>query len=435
MHRLVRAKVDRLAIISLMLLMSPAVAAAASLAGILKGAVGLKALAVLSHFAALVIGGVLVSRVGTRKQAVAIAFPLAVCTVFPLTRIAISVFENLQFKSITELLFIQGGYYQLPFVAIAYLVVSCGAARRVKVLRCYGIIMLPVGVVAVCFAMKAGGDSKHGIVSLATDNAFIPVSLLACNRKDLTSFLAGVLAIAALFIVGAMFAVRTYVICSVVLMLAIGCVSVLSGKGGWSLQEALVYIALPCLALCLATFAASSLGGQTEHKISEKWKTDSLIEVLATCKRKLSLMPLWEWEGNSRREILVDAFRDFDDVDWLFGRGLLANYQSFEDRKTIEMGVAQETFRWGAVHTTSFLVVICVALYRLSRRIGGNVWCEMMICVLSLNLVNLFVFGIPQVSVYHLLVFVALLAAWWPAEACDSRQEKLVKRRCVGAAE
>ena len=142
------------------------------------------------------------------------------------------------------------------------------------------------------------------------------------------------------------------------------------------------------------------------------------------------VLNLFFWEGNSRSGVLTDAFGNFSASEWIFGRGILGQYESFVERHTIEMGWAQEVFNWG-VGYVCFLLVIMVytcfgyfkgAAYRVdssSFMFGG---------IIVTRMLDGFVFGIPVCSVYSLLMFACIFD---PATRDKGRVAQLPTRTYV----
>ena len=107
----------------------------------------------------------------------------------------------------------------------------------------------------------------------------------------------------------------------------------------------IIYICSIAYLIGLFSFLTESTLLQ-KKSVYEKFQFDSMFYMFEKIINDPRTANILLWEGNSRADILIDAFRNFTFEQYLWGRGVFGTYISFVKRSTIEMGWYQ-LFRWG----------------------------------------------------------------------------------------
>lgn len=336
-----------------------------------------------------------------------IAMPTILIIMFyPILSIMLDVFHQGGFKALTDGLIIQGGYYQLLLVGLAIAVLSSKINIHQLIYK-YSLITFPIGIFIVFLSFTLPIEKALGIGFLSLTNVFIPSSILAFYPQRKISFLIGWMAIFMILFLSSYLGSRSYTLVGV--YLAIGAMVVLH-KTRKKLVYKMLFIALIAyLSGAFSFFNATS--ELREASIIDRYQFDSLFLSLENFLHDGDLIKLFFWEGNSRASILIDAFSSFTMMDWLFGQGINATYISFVERSTIEMAWAQETFRWGLLYVVSLITIFQKSRNNLKKYaiIWGNEFFWILNILILVKLLDGFVYGMPESSVYNLLVFWAVM--------------------------
>ena len=237
---------------------------------------------------------------------------------------------------------------------------------------------------------------------LAYVNCFIPLSLLAFLPITTKHFYIGWMSIFSIIFFASMQSSRSYILVGLYFTTAAFFVLYKNSK-----KITFIFIILGSL---LYT-SGSSYYFQENTKVVEKFQTDSPSIVITNSIDSASLLPLFFWKGNSRAGILIDAFSDFSLSDWLFGRGVFATYISFTERSIIEIGWAQDTFRFGILYVLFTMSFLWFAQKKLNSIFifEHNILYKVLSTLIIIKILDAFIFGVPQYSLYNLFVFWGLM--------------------------
>ncbi|MCC9642720.1 hypothetical protein LOC71_10570 [Rhodopirellula sp. JC740] len=378
--------------------------------GIVRSSLVLKVLAVGAFYASTCYSISVIYRNRERLSAYGVLLFVSVASVYPVASSVVQFIEVGTFRAATDLLFVHGGYYQLPVNAIALGMVARVSGNGVDALRRYASFSVPVGALVVAVLSMGSAEGSIGIAHVVMDNFFVPSSLLACVAIGKGGVLIGAVGVFMMLITSSLIWSRSYSIVSLVLLLGSLQCQLASSKGGGRGATILFVAVFAVVFGVVGSFAVTSSSLVQESSLQEKWGLDSLSKAFGLAVEQGSVVPLWEWEGNSRRGIIDDAFSGFTTRDWLLGKGLLAEYDSFVARSTIEIGVAQELFRWGALYVLSNLFLTVFSIARLMRIRRHSDWLKILFVVLVARFVDSMFFGLPRISVYSLLAFTSVSA-------------------------
>lgn len=371
----------------------------------------LKPLAVLMQLASLYVSFEIISR--TRRL---INFPLfvffaAIVSGFPILRIAFDVFSIFSFKSFTDGFLLLGAYYQLPIVgmAIAASVASFPKVIGELILR-YLMFVMPLAAILLSLGLLRLNSDTVGFGYALINNVVFPASILLFFRSNKKEFLVGLLGIAALAYLSAQLASRSYLLVSAYIV----CFSLLTVS--WPASAKLIAGVLVVIMTNLLFGPELMLliegGSVADAQIMQKLRLTELSDLWERYRRSGNVAELYFWEGNSRSRILIDAFSNFSLSDYIWGRGVFATYESFVERGTIEIGVAQELFWFGLVlvvpQLTLFIFSISKNLAHGSR-FAGRI-STMFASVAAIKMLDSFVFGMPTHDVYNLLAWAAAMS-------------------------
>ena len=328
---------------------------------------------------------------------------LSIIYFYPLISILYDISSTFSFKLMTDGLIIKGGYYNLVIVALA-LVTYTERIDFYKLLYKYTIITYPIAIFLILLSFSVSIDSALTIGFLAINNILIPGSLLAFYVNERRGFILGWLSIFLILFLSSYLGSRSYTLVAV--YLAISSMLMI-----YKNNKKLVY-KLMTGGLLLYYSGSLSLLEKTSslrgESIVERYQFASLGVSIEKFLRNFDFMQLFLWKGNSRAQILLDAFNNFTTTDWFFGKGLFATYHSFITRSTIELLWAQETFRWGLLYVI-FSIFLYIKAYKILRNNASNLYFLNVLAILLLiKLLDGFVYGMPNISIYNLFAFWAI---------------------------
>jgi hypothetical protein len=384
-----------------------AIASISGYSGIFFGIYFLKLLSAVSQILALVLSiSVFIQFYGDinwKKFIPIICF----LSIYPLTRILISSLNIFEFKTLTDAIILNGGYYQLVFAGFA-LALLTKEENGYDLLVSYSLFAIPTGILLtfIIFLMssRVNINSTVGLSDLVITNCFIPLALLAYYPVRIKNLLIGWLSIIMILIVSININSRSFTI--VALLLSIGAVFSIFKMG----KRNLAFLTLIIVLLIFTVGGSLYLNQKSKNQevtIIDKFQLNSLTDRAVNFTKEGNIEDLFYWEGNSRSTILVDAFKNFDSFSWVFGVGIFKTYSSFVERSTIEMGWAQETFRWGLIYV--FITFIIILYSRRYLKSNEFYYLNQIYRILSLlvliRFLDGFLYGVPETSIYNLLFF------------------------------
>ena len=334
---------------------------------------------------------------------------LVICFFFPSIRIIVSVLENFDLRSFIDGIVVRGLFYFLSLPGLAFAVLAKKVNLNAVLLK-YAYFALPLGIGLTYLSLfRSDIDQVIFTGALAITCCYIPSAFLVfSNKRNFVTFL-GWISIIAVFFTAAKNYSRSYTLVA----------------GYLSFFALLTYatrkniVRLIAFLLLLVYFTSMNFFGlftesvttvDRTESMSEKFQFETLISSIGETLQDGDFSHIFYWEGNSRQEILLDAFRNFTQEEWLWGRGIFGLYTSFVERHTIEMGIVQELFRWGIIYTLLYTIMHMKAiLYTFKLLIRTKHFAtKVAVSILIIKFLDLFIYGVPEGSVYTLLMFWAL---------------------------
>lgn len=331
---------------------------------------------------------------------------LGILYFYPLFSILLYVFSNFSLKSFTDAFIIKGGYYHLIIIALA-LVSFSDRIDFYKILRKYIFFTYPIAIFLILLSFKSNINDAFNIGYLAFYNILIPGSLLVFLVKDNKDFILGWCSILLILFVSSYLGSRAY---SLIGFYFIFFAFIFLYKKNKKLILKISFVGFFLYLIGGLSFFNTTSSLRKEN-ILERYQFDSLTSTFNKFLDNFDFMTLFMWKGNSRATILLDAFKNFDLYDWLFGKGLFATYNSFVTRSTIELHWAQETFRWGLVYVIFTIIFFLLAIKKIkgiNSPLNKNFLIALSILIF-IKLLDSFIYSMPDVSVYNLLVFYGIM--------------------------
>ncbi len=283
---------------------------------------------------------------------------------YPLINIFYEIGKTFQIRTFIDGIMVSGAYYLLGFTGLAMASVS-NKLNVFKLLYRYSLYFFPIGITLTGFAIYyAANEQKIFTGQLAIVCCFIPMASLAFLPIKKNYTILGWIGVVLILIIASKIWSRSYTIVGVLCVIF----SVNYYFGRSKLKTIIVGITFILVATSLGLFGFltdKTTLGQTS--IVDKYQFDSLFKSINLFFQDGDFGHIFYWEGNSRSEILLDAFRKFSIEDWIFGRGVFGKYESFEKRHTIEIGYAQELFRWGCIYLIALIYFFTNSFVRLRK--------------------------------------------------------------------
>ena len=351
------------------------------------------------------------------------AMPLFVAmSFFPLIRIMWDAITYPVFKHLTDTLAIDASYYESVLTGLALSLLARSGNEYKVLLRYCLIIGLPIGSICAAICLSLGGEGT-GWGMICIDDFIFPVALLALFPKRKINATLGWLAIGAILFVSSQIWSRSYFLVGSYVAIAAICALFVANY-----KRFVIIIAILLATACYAGFFGifTKQPDYQASSMAQKFEIDTLVVSINNSIKTGDLNELLYWQGNSRADVLNDAFYSFTLKDWLWGRGISAEYESFVKRSTIEVGWAQELFRWGFLYVSIFLITMLYASVKLAKalKIRQSAYKQGIVFILLTTLIvkflDGFIFGLAIVSVYNVMVF-------WAVMHCAVRSKSLVE--------
>lgn len=391
-----------------LVLVSVGAASLASFHGSAHGQNVIKAAAILFMLLAAYGTSRLLRRYGHAIDKGPAMYLLLLCSVLPVVRIAIEVLPTFNRRDIVDGLAIIAPYYLLPFPALA--LVACLASTATDFKKIFGRpLLITLGFVVGLVSLGYYSIFPSEVAGIYTiyNNFFIPLALYIFFQGSRRTRLVGILALTFILIMASLQGSRSYLLAAVNLSLF----AIILGGRNTGGKYVAVTVSVGFLLLAIPFLETLSLGTADGLPILTKLRLDTLLPTIRVFLESGDFLALYFWEGNSRAGILVDAFRDFDWWDYLWGRGTSATYVSFVIRTTIEIGYAQELFWLGAVTFVPVLWFTARALARIMsipERRRSDIG-KLFIAIAIVRVLDGLVFGMPTSSLYMLVYWMSVM--------------------------
>lgn len=327
---------------------------------------------------------------------------------FPLIRILGEIVSHFDVRTLIDGLLINGTYYILGFTGLAIASLSHNL-NVFKLLYHFSFFAIPLGVILAYYAINMAADGQttnSGLLSMVS--CFIPIACLALVPFKKKYNIIGWIAILCIFFVAARVYSRSYTLIGVYFTI-FSLKSYLTKRNRVFLILLIVFIFGIYQTGFFSFFSQTSLG--RDESVSDKFQFTSLFKSIGSFFQDGDYKHLFYWEGNSRQEILIDAFGKFSFIEWIWGRGIFGKYVSFAKRHTIEIGFAQELFRWGILYVLLMFYFLLNSFLRLKKKIlkTRNVAVHLFSSIVLIKLLDMFVYGLPESSPYSFLMFWAVM--------------------------
>lgn len=328
---------------------------------------------------------------------------LAVLCFYPLIRIILETIQLLNFKNFTDAVIILGGYYQIVLAGFAIAILTKDGGGFQAIYR-FSYFALPIGLILILISFNFIEESPVGFGLIVITNCLIPLSFLTYENKKKINILIGWLAILAIFFISSAIFLRSYVIIGFLLAF-FSIKTTLTSERKRVAYATLVIIALAYYLNLFSFMSESSI--IKEKSIFEKFQFNSFGFSISNFLVTGNIDHLFYWEGNSRNQILLDAFSDFNQQEWLYGKGVFATYKSFVIRSTIEIGWAQEIFRFGLVYVILVIVISIFGYFFITKHkyISEDLVYKILTSIILIKIIDSFIYGVPQTNVYNLIFF------------------------------
>lgn len=338
---------------------------------------------------------------------------LAILSFFPLVHVAMDVIAEPSAKHLIDGFFINCPYYFLPVFALAvvgYLNKTAQGSDSAVALSVTNFVPFAV-VLAIAGDVSLASDTAAAMF-VFFNNMFVPGALLML-RGGVKNVRLGILCLAVLFVLVALQGARSYML--VGLYILVFAVLGLFLTRNASRQFASI-IGMGIVAAVLVSFVP--FRELQQMPLFEKLDLQSLQDVVRLAISTSDLQYLYYWDGNSRAILLLDAFSNFSQQDWLWGRGIFGIYQSFVPRNTIEIGWAQELFWFGLPYVAAVISVALLAMVRLSIRYvkGHKASAFFFFSVIMVRFLDGWAYGLPGEDIYNFLFFIAIMSSLTSAE-------------------
>lgn len=328
----------------------------------------------------------------------------------PFIVILADIYLNYNFQNFTYGFFLIGQYYLLPLVGLA---IACvirrdpdGFEGRLRQ------FIFPMSLFVGALAVGGFIDlSAARVVSMYTvyDNLLIPASMLIFLAKKRIHFLLGFASLISIVLFCALQGSRSYMLVSLYIFIFYFSFFLINNK-----ISPLIRLAVPVAGILFAPLFGAilqSILGFGEGALESKLRLDSLLPTLRNFLATGDFLALYFWEGNSRSEIILDAFHDFSTEEYFWGKGIFATYVSFIERSTIEVGLAQELFRYGGIYVFIFIFISLssAAIIFFDKNIASYNIRAMLSSIIIVRILDYMIYGMPTYSVYSLLFWTAVM--------------------------
>lgn len=384
-------------------------ASLASFLGAAYSSAPLKALALLFLLMATFGTVSLLFRHADALSSVRTLFMLGILSILPVFRIFFEVIPTLDRQNIVYGIVLITPYYLLPFASLGLLAALSKVGENLARSLRRSMVFLVVMTIVLAFSGFYTLD-HHSVGGIYTiyNNLLIPFALLLFLKSRSIRFaLMGAVALGSIILFSALQGSRSYLLVAGYLgLLAV----LLVGRRPY-LKFLAILLFCGLILFALPFISSLSAGVRDTFVVIEKLRLDSMGQLLASFFQNGDFLALYFWEGNSRAQILLDAFVNFTWWDYFWGRGVTAVYQSFVVRTTIEIGYAQELFWLGLV---TCVPAILYTLFSLSMIIMRRNWRRSFIGMVFLavavtRLLDGVIFGMPQSSLYMLFYWMSLM--------------------------
>lgn len=324
------------------------------------------------------------------------SIPLLIRSVFilivfyPIIKILFEIIDDLSFKKVTDALFIKTQYFYLFIIGLSYSIVLKhhdgpfifnGLALYFK--RAFTIILVLtlVGVID----LYVFGDAYFVL-----DSLLVPSSLLLFSKNKNHKYFA-IISLTLGFILVGTIASRSYFLVFLYLII----IYVLINRRKISYFKLFFFVILSIIILSLTGFDSYLF----DNPLIKKINPESLFGSIKTKNN---------YSGDSRTEIIFDAFGNFSLSDFLTGKGFFANYNSFVIRNTIEIGWLQISFWLGFIYTFFLFLLHFSSIIKNFRFYGDKyLFFGSMILIKTLDAL---IYGMPLLSVYNFLVAISIFS-------------------------
>lgn len=328
---------------------------------------------------------------------------------YPMLQIFYEFLQVLNFKTFTDGFIIKGGYYNLLIIALA-LVTFVNTVDLQKQLEKYILFSSPLIIILLFLCFSTPTDISINMGYLLFVNFLIPGALLIFFDSEKKYIILGWLSLILILYVSSYIASRSYTLVAFYIAISYFFINFKTNKRLFFISLFILFVSYYFNLFSFLSETGSLKGGG--ESLVERMDFDSLFKTINEFFDTFDFWVLFMWEGNSRATILIDAFKDFTLMDFLFGKGFFATYMSFIERSTIEIYWAQEIFRLGFIYTFFTLIVFIKASYNIVKNKNNfninNKFFYVLSILVIVKILDAFIYGMPDTSIYNLFVFMAV---------------------------
>lgn len=347
---------------------------------------------------------------------------LGILFLYPTLHILLVAAQSTDLKKITDGVFLIAPYYQLPIVALA---ITAHLERTHynldELIKQYLFLIVSIAGILAFFGLFQISAERVGNIYNLINNIFIPAAALLFFHQSLVGKIMAVMLFFTMVLLVALIGSRSY------LMLCIYVVafSTFAGSLEQKMMRTISLFAAASVFLLLILPFAPALINEDQVVLLQKFDMGSLLETTRTAISGGDLVQLYYWEGNSRAQVLLDAFADFDLSSLIFGKSVFGLYESFVVRNTIEVGWAQEAFWFGFVYIALVFLVMFASLLRhiMQHRSYKKSYTYFFSAIILIRFLDGWIYGMPTYDIYNLLFFMAVMAG------CTNNTQRLNLRR------
>jgi hypothetical protein len=316
--------------------------------------------------------------------------------VIPLLDISFEILDNISFKILTDAYFIKLQYFFLMLLGLSY-------SLEIKNNKLYYLFnslekycLVSFVIISSLFIFQIfsidvfDNSSGFGDTYLALDSCLIPGCFLFFSnnsRHKKVSLFFILITIVLLSYIGS----RSYFIVLIVSLFLIIMSNKLKLK---SIFRFLVSIPFICFLFLFFDLSKKIEKSFLFQKINFKSLYSSLFE------------QNHDYAGNSRSGIIYESFYNLSDIELLFGKGFFSTYESFVTRNTIEIGFLQIAFWLGFIYASILLIIHVSSAYKNYKT--GNQINNFFAIIIITKVIDSFVYGMPELSVYNFLVAIGI---------------------------
>lgn len=313
--------------------------------------------------------------------------------VYILIKLFIDFLDTFSFKSFTEIFILRYQYYSLSILALPFAIYL---KNKKSFFSLYTKQFKYIGFICLLLIFSIIDIYDIGVAYFLIASLVLPLSLLVFSDQKSYKIIGFIFCVLGLVYVS-LVASRSYFLVFLYILL-IATIRYFKSKSRFKFFK-IIFVLILGYILINASLLVNKF---SNSPIYEKFKIGSIENLLNGTNSSFS-----DYEGDSRSVMINDAFKNFVLEDFLFGKGINYQYESFIKRNTIEIGILQEAFWFGFIFvffSSYFLIESSIKLLKEKN----NELSSFFGIVILIRVLDSFVYGMPEISIYTFLAFVGL---------------------------